>query len=204
VGLDPWEKPLREAARRGIYQLLLRADGGRMPFPDGYFSSAVSNSVLEHIPRVEATLAETGRVLKSGAPFYFCVPNHNFLASLSVSNALDQAGFKSFANQYRAFFNRISRHQHCDPPQVWQKRLEEAGFRLERWWHYIPARALHVVEWGHYLGLPSLFCHWLTQRWILVPRQWNLAFTMRMLQPYYSADPVSEQGVYSFYIARRV
>jgi SAM-dependent methyltransferase len=204
VGIDPWTGPLHEAARRGGYRLVVQGDGGQMPFPDAHFASAVSNSVLEHIPHVDAVLAETARILQPGAIFVFCVPNHNFLSSLSVSNALDKLGLHPLADAYRRFFNRISRHQHCDPPDVWQTRLEKAGFTLERWWHYFPPRALHVVEWGHYFGLPSLICHWLTRRWILVPARWNLALTRRLVEPYYAAEPVCEDGVYSFYIARRV
>jgi SAM-dependent methyltransferase len=204
VGIDPWAEPVRQAAGLGGYRAVLLGDGGDMPFPSQTFASAVSNSVLEHIPHVEAVLAETARVLKPCAPFVFCVPNHNFLPSLSVSHAFDQMGLRSLGDGYRGFFNRISRHQHCDPPEVWQPRLERAGFRLERWWHYFPPRALHVVEWGHYFGLPSWVCHALTRRWILVPARWNLALTHRLLQPYYTADPLCPDGVYSFYIARKV
>lgn len=204
VGIDPWEGPLHQAARQGGYQAVILGDGGRMPFPDQSFASAVSNSVLEHIPHVESVLAETARVLQPGAPFVFCVPNHNFLPSLSVSNTLDKAGLHRLGEAYRRFFNRISRHQHCDPPEVWQPRLEKTGFQLERWWHYFPPRALHVVEWGHYFGLPSLVCRLLTHRWILVPTRWNLALTRHILQPYYDADPLCPDGVYSFYVARKV
>lgn len=204
VGIDPWTGPVHQAASRGGYRSVVLGDGGVMPFPDQSFASAVSNSVLEHIPHVETVLAETARALKPGAPFVFCVPNHNFLPSLSVSNALDKIGLRSFGDAYRRFFNRISRHQHCDPPEVWQARLERTGFRLERWWHYFPPRALQVVEWGHYFGLPSLVSHFLTRRWILAPTRWNLALTRRLVQPYYDADPVCQDGVYSFYIARKV
>lgn len=203
VGLDPWEGPIREAAQRGGYRSLVLADGGRMPLPDGHFSSAVSNSVLEHIPHVEMVLAETARVLKPGAPFLFSVPNERFLESLSISNVLDRVGLEPLGDAYRSFFNRISRHQHCHPPQVWQEWLETAGFEMETWWHYMPPKALRVVEWGHYFGLPSLLIHWTTGRWVLVSRWWNLALTRRIVEPYYINDPRSEQGVYTFYVARR-
>lgn len=203
VGLDPWLGPLRQAARRGSYRLVLRGDGGHMPFADGAFSAALSNSVLEHIPHVEAVLAETARVLRPGALFLFCVPNHRFLSSLSVGIALDRIGLRPLANLYRRFFNAVSRHRHCDPPEVWQRRLQAAGFTLERWWHYFPPAALWVVEWGHYFGLPSLLTHWLARRWILVPRPWNLALTRRLVQRFYDADPICEDGVYSFFVARR-
>jgi len=58
VGLDPWSDPIREAAQRGGYHSLVQADGGRMPFPDRYFGSAISNSVLEHIPDIEDVLKD--------------------------------------------------------------------------------------------------------------------------------------------------
>ena len=203
VGIDPWWGPLRKAQAGGGYQLVVQGDGGRMPFPDASFASGLSNSVLEHIPHVEAVLAETARVLKPGAPFVFCVPNHQFLAGLSVSNGLDKIGLRPLGDAYRRFFNRISRHQHCDPPDVWQRRLEQAGFKLERWWHYFTPKAMRVVEWGHYFGLPSLLVHAVTRRWLLSQARWNLALTRRLVQPYYDADPLCEDGVYSFYIARK-
>jgi SAM-dependent methyltransferase len=203
VGIDPWSGPLQQAARRGNYRLALQGDGGRMPFPDGIFASALSNSVLEHIPQVETVLAETARVLQPGALFLFCVPNHNFLPALSISNFCDRIGLRSLGNIYRRFFNYISRHQHCDPPEVWEQRLHKAGFVVERWWHYFPPEALQVVEWGHYFGLPSLLAHWLVRRWVIVPQPWNLALTRRVVQRFYEADAVCENGVYSFYVARR-
>ena len=62
VGLDPWHGPIHEAKPYGKYCLLVESNGDRTPFPDDYFASAFSNSVLEHIPDVEAVLKETARV----------------------------------------------------------------------------------------------------------------------------------------------
>jgi SAM-dependent methyltransferase len=203
VGIDPWEAPLREASQRQPYNLLTRGDGGKMPFPDAVFGSALSNSVLEHIPSVEDVLKETARVLKPGALFLFCVPNHQFLASLSIGRALDRISLHSLADSYRSFFNRIARHYHSDPPEVWQARLEQAGFTLERWWHYYSPEAMRITEWGHYFGLPSLICYKLTGRWILSQSRWNLALTDHLTRPYYEQDPLCDDGVCTFYVARR-
>ncbi len=203
VGLDPWGGPIREAARRGGYGALVQADGGEMPFPDGHFASALSNSVLEHIPHVEAVLAETARVLRPGAPFVFCTPNHNFDPNLSIGGAFDRAGLRAAGNLYRRFFDRIARHQHLGAVEVWQARLEQAGFALERWWHYFSPKALHVLEWGHLFGIPSLVSRYLFKRWILVPHDWNLALTYRLVKPYYDEAPRQAEGVCTFYIARR-
>ena len=131
VGLDPWAGPVRIAAREGKYKQVIQGTGDRIPFSKEYFSSAVSNSVLEHIPDLDPVFQELSRVLKPGAPFIFCVPNENFLLNLSVSNWLDKVGLHKFADKYRAFFNRISRHHHCDPRNVWEERLEKHGFFIE-------------------------------------------------------------------------
>jgi len=204
VGVDPWWGPLQEAGSRGVYQGLAQSDGAAMPFPDAYFASAVSNSVLEHIPHLDDVLVETARVLKPGAPFIFCVPNHNFLPHLSISRFLDRIRLRRFGDAYRAFFNRISRHHHCNPPEVWEARLERAGFKIERWWHYFSPAALRTLEWGHYFGLPSWITHLLIGRWVLFPTNWNLSLTRRLVQRYYDEVPQCNDGAYSFYISRRV
>ncbi|HEY56997.1 MAG TPA: class I SAM-dependent methyltransferase [Anaerolineae bacterium] len=204
VGLDPWWAPLQEARRRygEAYRLLVQADGAAMPFPEGAFASAVSNSVLEHIPHLDAVLRDLARVLRPGAPFVFSVPNHNFLPNLSVGRALDRLGLRPLGDAYRAFFNRISRHHHCDPPEVWRQRLARAGFEVVDWWHYFSPAALRALEWGHYFGLPGLVVKKLTGRWILAPTHRNLAWLARRLRPLYE-NPRHPQGAYTFYIARR-
>jgi len=195
VGLDPWTGPIHESGRRGCYRLLVQADGSQAPFPDEYFASAFSNSVLEHIPHIEAVLADTARVLSPGAPFYFCVPNENYLTELSISRWLGKG--------YTEWFRRISRVVHADGPQVWQARLEQAGFRLERWWHYFSPSAMRVLEWGHYFGLPSLAARKLTGRWVIAPARWNLWLTEKFVRQYASTEPI-EDGVFTFYIARKL
>jgi SAM-dependent methyltransferase len=204
VGIDPWTGPVHKAVKAGAYRLVLQGYGDRIPFPDKTFASAFSNSVLEHIPDIDPVLVEIGRVLKPGALFLFCVPNHNFLANLSISSFLDRLGLKRLGDAYRAFFNRISRHAHCDAPEVWQARLEKSGFKVERWWHYFSPHSLHVLEWGHYFGLPSLLIHALIRRWILIPTRWNLSLTNTVVRPVYNENPLHPHGSYTFYVARRV
>jgi SAM-dependent methyltransferase len=203
LGLDPSHQSLHESAGRHAYHLLTEADGGKMPYPSGFFESAFSNSVLEHIPSIEMVLDETARVLKPGSLFVFCVPNHNFNESLSIAQMLDKLHLNALANLYRNFFSHIARHRHLDDPEVWKNRLESAGFVVEKWWHYFPPKALAVLEWGHYLGLPSLIIRKLTGRWILIPAYWNLMFTYRFLKRHANAVACDE-GVCTFYIARRV
>jgi len=70
VGFDPALRSLRETANRKAYSSILCAAGAAMPFPDAYFSTVISNSVLEHILEVDAVVAEIQRVLKPGGMFY--------------------------------------------------------------------------------------------------------------------------------------
>lgn len=203
-GVDPWWGPLKEAQSRDVYWYLLRSEGAELPFPDGYFNSVVSNSVLEHIPELDPVIAEVNRVSKPGASFVFCVPNHRFLDTLSISSALDRLDLTSLGDAYRGFFNRISRHHTCDDPEKWEQRLNRYGFELDTWWHYFSPEAFHVLEWGHYFGLPSWLTKMIFDRWIISPTRWNLSLTYRYLKPVYSEKPVQEDGVYSFYIAHKV
>jgi SAM-dependent methyltransferase len=203
IGIDPELASLREAAQRKGYCGLVQSYGDRLPFPTGHFASAFSNSVLEHIPGVEAVVSEVGRVLRPGGVFVFCVPNHQFLSTLSIGRGLDRLGARRLGDAYRAFFNRIARHHHSDDPETWTQRLERAGFAVDRWWHYFPPAAQHTMEWGHYFGLPSLVAKRLTGRWVLAPTRWNLTLTDRIARRHYAAPAESPLGVCSFYVTHR-
>ena len=210
AGFDPWWGPLTEASRRRTYHLLAQAAGARMPYPDDFFATLVSNSVLEHIPHVQPVLAEAARVLQPGGRFYFCVPGPDLISFLSIGRALDRLGLHPLGKAYRRFFNHISRHHHCDGAEVWMRRLEMAGLHGVRWWSYFPRRALVALEWGHYLGLPSLVCKKLTGRWVLWPSRPNLWFTEQLVRPLYeealSPDGATNHqgtGAYLFFVARK-
>jgi len=194
VGLDPWHKPIHEAGKRESYRLLVEADAGNSPFPGNVFGSAFSNSVLEHIPHVDRVLKDTARILKPGALFAFCVPNPRYFSALALSHL--------FGKRYENWFRKISRVEHADEPDVWKGRLEEAGFELERYWHYFSPAAMRVLEWGHYFGLPSLVIHFLTGKWILLPNRLNLFLTERFVRRFASAETV-EDGTFTFYLARK-
>lgn len=148
VGIDPWRAMLPSAKAYGGYHWVIQGLGNELPFADNRFASVISNSVLEHIPQVDEVVKEIHRVLRPGGYFVFCVPNHRFPQELSISKFFQHSGLEPLASAYSRFFNRISRHHHCDDVPVWQRRLEIAGFTLERYWHYFSPAALHTLEWG--------------------------------------------------------
>ena len=202
VGLDPWWDPLVESKQYNIYNQLVRADGSKIPYPSGYFRTAVSTSVLEHIPHIQSVLDEIGRVVRPGGQFIFCVPNHRFTDLLLGVQFFRKLGLEGAAQRYGRFFNRIARHQHLDSPEVWGERLARSGFEITRHWDYFPADSLHRLEVGHVLGLPALVSKKLTGRWILSKSKASLWPTYLITRPAF-AHPCSDEGVCTFYIARR-
>jgi SAM-dependent methyltransferase len=203
IGVDPDRASLAEASRRRCYRLLIRSFGGRLPIADGELASALSNSVLEHVTGLEQVLAELGRVLRAGAPFVFTVPNPAFADELQGPQMLRKLGLRHFSDSYRSWFVRVVRHWNMFDEGEWASRLGAAGFRLERTFRYFPPRSLHALEWGHFLGAPCLLPRMVIGRWILVPARWNLWLTERLLRRYHHPS-ASEDGTYSFYLARKV
>jgi SAM-dependent methyltransferase len=204
VGIDPWVGPVKLAAKQKSYRYVINGKGDQLPFPDQYFSSVISNSVLEHIENLDPVISEIARVSKPNASFVFCVPNHNFLENLSISNFFVRIKLLPLSNLYKKFFNGISRHHHCDPPETWQTRLEKVDIEIDRWWHYFSPNAFHALEWGHYFGFPSLMTHLIFKKWIIVPQKWNLKLTYRFLKKFYNEDPVQPKGSYTFYITHKI
>jgi len=202
VGLDPWWGPLTEARRRTAYSFVMQTSGAAIPFPSGHFATVISNSVLEHIPSLDPVIAEVNRVLVPGGKFVFCVPSEHFLEFLSISRGLERIGLNGLAQSYKAFFNRISRHHHCDDPATWKARLDAVGLRLVKHWYYFSPGALATLEWGHYFGAPSLVTKKLFGRWIISPTRANLWLTERLVRRYYD-EPLPEQGAYLFFIAEK-
>ena len=202
AGIDPGSAVLKEARDRDAYHLLAQALGDNLPFAGGHFATVVSNSVLEHIPGVDAVLAEIARVLCPGGRFIFCVPGDRFTQLLLFTQLFRRLRLEPLAVAYERYFDRISRHHHCDSPEVWRDRLQAAGLQLDTCFTYFSARATHALDLGHYLGLPSLVAKRLFGRWILAPTRWNLALTERWLRPLYE-EPLPDTGAYLFFVAHR-
>lgn len=202
VGIDPWWGPLHKAQHSGQYKQVLQGMGDRLPFPDNSFGSAISNSVLEHIPDVQPVLSEIGRVLQPGGRLVITMPSHNFTQNLGGAAFLQALGLPGLADRYRQFFNFISRHAHTDAAEVWAERLAQAGFVVERWQYYFSTGALRALEWGHVQGLPSAVLHALTGHWIVAPWQSSLGRTERWLRPFYTEEAPGD-GAYVLFIARK-
>lgn len=203
VGFDPALKSLREAKTFDIYRMLINGMGDRIAFADASFPTVVSNSVLEHIPDVDMVIKEIYRILKPSGQLVITVPNNNFSKNLSVARFLDRLGMKNAAGKYRDFFNKISRHYHPDDVDVWQNRLEDAGFEIERKWNYFPPESLKILEWGHLFGIPNWVNKQILGRWVLFPKFCYNRSIYRWIYKHYAHEQESSDGAYTFFIARK-
>ena len=202
IGTDPWWQPLKEAKAREVYPLLVQAEGASSPLASASCGSAISNSVLEHIPEVQSVLDEVGRVLKPGGKFFFAVPNRRFVTDLWGMKIFGYLGLKGLGAAYSRFFNKIARHVNLDPPEVWVERLQKAGFDHVDYWHYFPISALHKLERGHAANLPNLLWKKLLGKWVLFKSRKNPFLHFDEIARLV-AEPYDQEGSCTFYIARR-
>lgn len=82
VGLDPEPAEIGVAASRGVYQATVVGTGSALPFESGAFDLVFSNSVLEHLADLDATIAECARVLRPGGRLVATVPQPAFRTML--------------------------------------------------------------------------------------------------------------------------
>ncbi len=143
AGIDPWRAQLLKAACSGVYHAVQQGDGQHLPYRDGCFAAAFSNSVLEHIPDVAPVLREVGRVLRrsdpAGGQFVFTVPSDAFRTLLYGYQARLLGGDVAAAEQYAAATDRWLAHHHYNTPEQWAALLRQGGMMLQKVRYYIPA-----------------------------------------------------------------
>jgi SAM-dependent methyltransferase len=78
VGVDPTWNQIRVAASRGAATGFARSVAERLPFASSSFDAVVACLVFEHVPAIDAAIAEVARVLAAGGRFCFFL-NHPLL-----------------------------------------------------------------------------------------------------------------------------
>lgn len=202
AGIDRSPKAIAEAHRRASHLQLAIASACQIPYPASSFASVMSNCVLEHIPQVDAALAEINRVLIKGGSFTLTVPSENFGRFLLGTRLFQTLHLPPLARLYSLWMNQISHHYHCYPPAVWISKLQDSGFAIERFQYYFSEKATHLFDLCHYLSTPSLLTRMLLGRWVLFPGRRRLLPWEKWLGPYSSGDEVPA-GAYIFFACRK-
>lgn len=202
VGIDPSRQALAEAARRGMHRELRVADSCAMPFESGSFATVLSNSVVEHIPDIDATLREVHRVLRPHGVFVFTTPSQHFAEYLFFPSVFRRLGLKGLSSRYENYFNRISWHYRTDSASTWLERLDRFGFAVRDWKSYFSKQASHVFDLAHYYSAPTLLYKKLFGRWIIAPWRANFVLVDPILRRWYEEPPAPE-GAYLFFLCER-
>jgi SAM-dependent methyltransferase len=197
VGMDRNPAELAIARSRRAYRGLVAADAARLPFATGSFASVISNSVLEHLADLPATLGEIRRVMRPEARFWFSVPSPLYGKLLFHATLLRGAGLTTLSRRYEELVNvRLQKNLHCHGVEEWRGLLERAGLRLVRHDSYLPRRVMFVNDLGYPLAAPAmLWKRWLG-RWTLFPRARRpiAALLARLLDPVFTAPCPEGEG----------
>jgi SAM-dependent methyltransferase len=132
VGLEPDPFEAELARESGTYDAVHIAPGESIPEPDASFDFVFSNSVLEHIPALDAVLAEVSRVLRSGGSFIFTVPADTFHTCL-------RGPVLPWVSRDRYLIDLDKRLVHLRYPTEaeWSEMLSEVGLDLKSCSRYL-------------------------------------------------------------------
>ena len=202
LGLDPDFDSLTEARGLGDHRQLVAGNATTLPFRSASVGTVVANSVLEHIPDLDAALAEIARVLRPGGRLVTSSPSERFGELLAGTRGLAAIGLRSAASRYSRWFDRHSRHFHTLSLEQWQERLQQHRMGVTRHRTYVSPTTHAAFDLLHYLGAPTLLCRRLTGHWIPWRNPLTYRLAIRWLAPLASTAAV-EGGAYVFLVAER-
>jgi len=127
-GIDNDLESLRVACQYGVYKQLACSDGASLPIKPQSIGSVFSNSVLEHVDKLQETIAELYNVLVPGGIFVFTVPVLNFATHLS----------RYFGQQESGQINQRWYHRHMHPAEWWNGSVQKQGFEVRYIQSYQP------------------------------------------------------------------
>ena len=202
IGIDPMERDIVECAalRPKVYKELVLGSATEMPFADESFQTVISNSVLEHIPDVDATVREIGRVLKPGGEFAMTTPSEYYAEFLLGSTLPKKVRLENLGKAYGDLFNKISYHYHVDSPEIWTRRFDRAGLEVVQHTYYFSAGAHRAFDMAHYLGIPNLVNKRLRGEWVIHPLQTK---PHELWYRRYYNEPFPEKGAYQFFRVKK-
>lgn len=191
AGLDVEDSRIEQTKGLGVYKSIVVYDGRDIPFPDRYFSTVVSNCVLEHLPDLKKTLQETYRVLKPGGKVIVTVMTDNWEKYLW--------GGKMFGEIYSSWFRRKQVHLNLLSVKEWGKIFIKSGFKVEHAQGYMGKEGSVLMEVTHYFSLPYLLNYLIFKKWVLLPI--IPFFLAKFLYDHFFNKPVAlEKGSAVFFV----
>ncbi len=127
-GVDRDPVALQVAHGYHVYKNLICCDGASLPVKPQSVASIYSNSVLEHVDKLDEALWHLSRALRPGGILMFTVPVRGFAEHLA----------RFFGEKESVRINRRFGHKHLLTPKDWRDRLQRENLMIERIQHYQP------------------------------------------------------------------
>ncbi|GAB4219727.1 MAG: class I SAM-dependent methyltransferase [Candidatus Microgenomates bacterium] len=163
IGLDLINNTrVKEALKNKIYKKITFYDGLKIPYKNNYFKTVISNCVLEHIPKIDFSISEIYRVLKSNGYFLTTVMTNNWEKYLY--------GKKILGEKYLSWFRKKQDHFNLLSFNQWSKKFKKAGFKIEKVYGYIDENNAKFLELMHFISFDSLIFYKLFNKWVLFPK----------------------------------
>lgn len=168
AGCDLSDTALDSARRRGRHVRLDACDAAqRLPYADASFASVFNNSAFEHIPDLDAALAEVARVLKTGGCLSFNVLNHRYFEWWPLEANSAQA-----YKEWQPFYHALDLKE-------WKTRLSKAGLGVSFVTGYFDRTASQRMAYldyhfsGAYMGKRLISWQVLGYRLLPFPIAWR-------------------------------
>lgn len=155
VALDISRRDLIIGRRARGYRNFVQADARIIPFASESFETAVSVSVLEHIPGVESVFPETYRVLRRGGTFVFSVPLSDMDRYMLLPPLARRAGAGSLADAYVRRVHGAFKHHNLHEPDWWLDHARKNGFEIISQRRIISRKATRLFDLALPAALPS-------------------------------------------------
>lgn len=169
VGIDPNSRELERAREYGAYSELINCFGDSIPKPDKSFNTIFSNSVLEHIPKIDDVLKEAHRLLADGGKMYATIPTDMFDKYSMLYQILSFLGLKGLAERYRVFFNNFWAHYHFYDEKGWRDVFERNGFRVVEAKEYAGKKICLTNDFLAPFSIVAFVSKKFTNKWFVCP-----------------------------------
>lgn len=162
IGLDMQESRIEEARSSGAYRSIVTYDGYTIPLKNRSVGTVVVNSVLEHVENLPQMLSEIRRVLVPGGVCYATV-----MAAPWEQNLL---GAVFFGDMYRRWMREKQVHRNLLDYQGWRHAFVRAKLTVQEVDAYVSKRGARMLDFLHYVSLPSLMSYTINRKWVWWPR----------------------------------
>lgn len=203
-GLDNGEvEDYKIAIKNNVFEKVFVESATKTSIKDQSINFAFSNSVLEHIKKIDLVLSETNRILKKDGYFVFTVPSIYFKNYLEIGflcntgfclfdKALNKIGvIERLSKLYSKKLNQKLNHYNLYDHVTWTKMLIKAKFSQVDYAYYINKKTLLV--WNFLLILGFLKLNFITR----------IIFDKLIVKLFENADINKKQGACLVFVCRK-